>query len=277
MHALVAIVLIIGFYSTMALGFSMDPEKLDQSVRKYLSIYNNYQIDENIDEDVVEDFVEFIHQNSDVYNYVAEVQTEPEFAGYLEKYSNLKLRHIGRPIEPDIKVLFSTTPLTNYANYGALAGDMGIADTFTRVVFIDRGYWNYYQNSSKFRETLLFHELGHVDLYRQDIVIWSDKKVFYSFMSHFLLPFIVSPEPIDPNETFYKNNPKKIAEILGLRAAIESLFQILYEELFSEENTLHRCYPRVISLNCSLTQREAFSRYTRSLSRIKSMTIGPTL
>ena len=141
---------------------------------------------------------------------------------------------------------------------------------------MDRNYWNYYPNNHEVRENLLFHELGHVDLYREDIAIWSDKKLFYSFMSRALLSFIVSSEPVDPNGTFYRDNPKKIAEIRGLRVALYSLFQILYEELFSERNTIHRsCYPGPISYDCSKTQRQAFFSYKRALSRIQRMTIRP--
>ena len=275
MHVVVGIAVVIILQSVMALGFSMDPQSLNQSVRKYLSIYNNYQIDENIDEDVVDDFIEFIQQNADVYNYIAVAETDPEFLPYLQKYSDLKLHYTGRPMDSDIKVLFSATP----TNSNRLKGDTSIADDFTRVIFMDRNFWNYHRDNQKVRETLLFHELGHVDLYREDILIWSDKKHFYSFMSIRLLAFIVLPEPIDLNRTFYRDSPKKIAEIRGLRAALDSLFQILYEELFSEENTkdYRSCYPRSISYDCSITQREAFMSYTRALHRIKLMTIGPEL
>ncbi len=51
----------------------MSDQELDQAIRKYLSIYNNYQIDENIDENIVNNFTRLIRDHSNMFNYLAEL------------------------------------------------------------------------------------------------------------------------------------------------------------------------------------------------------------
>ena len=187
-------------------------------------------------------FKKFIRQNPDVFNYIATAQIDPEFLPYLEKYSNLKLKFMGRPIDPDVKVLFSRDVLkdTDHDRTGTSAG---VSDDFTRVVFLDRGYWDHHKNNDKVREHVLFHELGHVDLYREHIHFYNDKHL-YSFIGA-ASSLIILPIPVDLNRTWYRRDPIKFEEISILRANLDTLFDILYEELFSEEKTKsNKCDPR---------------------------------
>lgn len=270
----VLIYLVLSLQSHLALSFSMSPQGLDNAIRKYLSIYNNYRIDENIDEDVVSDFEKLIRQNSTLFHSIAIFETNPEFFPYIEKYSELKMRFLSRPIDPDVKVVFSSGTLKN-TNHDRDARNSGICDPFTRVVFLDYGYWNHHRNNEKLRKDTLFHELGHCDLYRKHVPHYSDK-YFYSFMSG-LANYLMLPVPIDLNKTWYAEDPVQMEEILGLRDNLDDLFEILYEELFSEENTMDNksCDPRFFSKEaCIITQRKGFVRYKLSLSTIQHLTWG---
>ena len=275
MYAALGMILIICLQSVTALSFSMSAQGLEQAVLRFLSIYNDYRIDENIERDVVDDFLKFIRQNPDVFNYIATAQTDPEFLPYLEKYSNLKLKIMGRPIDPNVKVFFSRHTLKNNTDHDRIGTGAGISDDFTRVVFLDRGYWDHHKNNDKVREHVLFHELGHVDLYREHVFFYDDKH-FYSFMGA-NPSLLILPIPVDLNRTWYRDEPIKFEEIRILRANLDSLFDIFYEELFSEEKTKsNKCDP-ISSTDCIITQREAFNRYKRSLRQLKQLTIGPIL
>ena len=270
------IYLILSLQPYAALSFSMNPQGLDAAIRKYLSIYNNYKIDENIDEDVVNDFVKLIWQNSNLFHHIAKLETDPEFSPYIEKYSNLKMQFLGYPIDANVKVVFSYSSLKD-TNHNKDARNSGTCDYFTRVVFLDRGYWNHHKDNEKLREDVLFHELGHCDLYRKHVLHNSDKYLS-SFMSS-LASLLMLPTPIDLNKTWYAKDPVKIKEILKLRENLDDLFEILYEELFSEQNTKDNlsCDPRFeeFKRQCIISQREALDRYKLNLPAIRQLVGHP--
>ena len=56
MYTIFGLVLALCLQPVTALSFSMSDQGLEQAILKYLSIYNDYRIDENIERDVVDNF-----------------------------------------------------------------------------------------------------------------------------------------------------------------------------------------------------------------------------
>ena len=233
------VVLIFSLQSTVTLGFGMSDQELDQAIRKYLSIYNNYQIDEN----VVNDLTRLIRGRnySYIFNYLAAIKTDDEFLPYLEKYSDLKLKFTGRSIDPDVKVTFITN---NYPYYDESIRTHAVCDRFTRIIFVDPHFWQSQEGYERTRERVLFHELGHCDLYRNES---STKDISFMRVRNLERLLASNHNPMD----------------------LDHIFETLYEELFSEQNTLHiRCYntevdangleKKIISDECIITQNRAF-------------------
>ena len=211
-------ILILNLKPSIALGFGVSDQELDQAIRKYLSIYNNYQIDENIDESVVDSFTRLIGEYPYIFNYLARLETDPKVLPYLEKYSSLKLKFTGHPIDPDIKVTF----MDKSYPFGEDIGKPVICDRFTRIIFLDPNFWQSQKGREKTREWALFHELGHCDLYRNHSSGGDSSFMLVSSAERLLL---------------HNRNPTDL----------DTIFADLYKELFSERNTINH-------IECSMTR-----------------------
>ena len=241
---ILSIFFILSLHSLIVSGLETS-DHLDQAIRRYLSIYNNYQVDENIDEDVVNGFTELMRDYSYGFSYLAMVETDEEFLPYLEKYSNLKLKFTGHPIDPNVRVVF----IKDSPDYAERISRPAFCDPFTRIIFVDPNVWELqeaYERTRK-KERILFHELAHCDLYRND-----DPTGDISFMRirHLERLLTSQDDPVD----------------------LDHIFEELYEELFSQQNTWHTdCYAmeinddgikeKIIPDYCTISQREAFQNF----------------
>lgn len=273
------------FKSIKVLSFQMSEPELRKTIHEYLSIYAYGAIDEN----TVDDFVELIQKHSDIFGYLAEAETDSEFLPYLEKYSDLKVRFTGQPINTNIKIIFSSHPLvTNYSetiDFGAKC------DPLTRVIFVDRDLWNYYKDNEKLREALLFHEAGHCDLRRDHS--WDERNEDFSFMSSRIIEFLLFPNPptiadFENSEYFseaYTSYETQRDSIIHAREHLDETFEKMYQELFSVENTVKNLIcegitilgQRILPEECIITPRKVLQRTERSIPTYKHMTIGPSL
>ncbi len=178
-----------------------------------------------------------------MFNYLAELETDDEFLSYLEKYSDLKLKFTGHPIDPDVKVTFITNSSSYYNKI--IQGKPAVCDPFTRIIFFDPHFWRSQEGYERTRERVLFHELGHCDLYRNHSSLEDS-----SFMR------------VRGLETLLASHPTNLDDI----------FNNLYEELFAERNTIHiKCYTieidedglerRITPNHCMPNQNRAFQDF----------------
>ena len=159
---------------------------------------------------------------------------------------------------------------------------VGFCDAFTRVIFLDRNFWNFHKDNEKMREALLFHELGHCDLNRSHGVHgtygnYSDyekRKPYFSFMNVDLLDKLLIPNLAINTVSGYgygKRCSKEITEEYMRRGEylpnckvelelyhyeyvlnndLDRAFEVLNRELFSIQNSaegvLMKVYRRVI-------------------------------
>ena len=197
----------------------------NRAIFQYLALYS---IDPNyINDDIINDIRQFIDDNSDVFNRITQLETDSEFLPYIEKYNTLKIQHIGQPINPNIKVVFSRNSLRifDYTYYEMIA----VCETLTDTIFMDRGSWNHYPEI--FREFLLFHELGHYDLNRphtRDFSIMNDS---YTLLQLFI-PYLLFP----PGYLMERRRQREF--IMGVYqnqfdSNLHEAFEVLKKELFS--------------------------------------------
>ena len=223
-----------------AFGFEMTDPELRQSIRRYLSIY------ENIDENIVDRFVELVNRHSDLFHHLAEIETDPEFLPYVKKYSELKMQFIDQPIDPHVQITFSENTLEPATTF---------CDPLTRIIFIDRILWNQFEDNETLKKTIVFHALGHCDLNRDDI---SPSSEVASFMNTAVWP------------------PLLVAE-----NSLEELFETMYQELFSRENTRenHCDISEDVCINQHLEyfENRAFNTFGVGIPMLKYMTIDSEL
>ena len=187
---------IIILQSTVAFSFEMTNEGINTAIENYYLMHTRHDIYPTLlelglginQEDFFNRVTEMVREHSDVFNYIAEAQTDPEFLPYIEKYNTLKMRFIGQSINPNVKVLFAGNP-TKRTSHDVTFSFSGICDNFTRTVFLDRDFWDYHKNNEEVRESLLFHELGHCDLMRKHLDGFNDvddaidaRQPYFSFM-----------------------------------------------------------------------------------------------
>ena len=254
---------LISLQSMTAFSFEMTEPELRESIRRYLSIY--YNVDENIvDQFIIEPFVELVNRHSDLFNHLAEIETYPEFLPYVEKYSDLKVKFTGQPINADIKVVFSNNPINNNNNKF-----IGACDPLTRIIFIDRSLWSQY--SETFKEAIFSHAMGLCDLNREKIYAISSANTILSFMNTYLLNLLFLP---DSPERLHINSITKARENL------DETFETMYQELFSRENTRENlCGDTPICVNIHLWhfENEVFSAFGIGIPGLKHMTIDSAL
>ena len=215
----------------------MSDQELNETIHRYLSIYDN------IDPNVVNKLALIVKRNASIFNYLTEAETDPEFLPYLEKYSNLKMQYKNQPIDIDVKVIFGTNPLKTSDHHKSMEFS-GYCDFFTQVIFIDRDFWEAHQNNERVRESLLFHELGHCDLDRKHFLLHEDfssyiqienfsfmnGNIVYSLLINLLTQSEFKPNAIDEYD-FYSR------QIEEAKKELDHVFKLMYEELFSKENT----------------------------------------
>ena len=118
---------------------------------------------------LLEDIQDVLQPHSDfLFNTLPEMQTDPEFGPYIEKYEALKGQYMNNgqsmPVDPDVKVFLSVTPFPREIGYDESLIGTAVSFYHNSVIMIDRGFWEYYKGNDVVREVVLFHELGHCDL-----------------------------------------------------------------------------------------------------------------
>ena len=237
--------------------------QLKQVIHKYLtSLYK----DNDIDEDVIDSFFHLVRENSDVFHYLAEANTDPRFLPYLEKYFDLKEKFTGQPINTDVTVIFSHNPLI-LTDHDKSISYSGMCDFFTNFVFIDPGFWDHYNDNEKMKEAILFHEVGHCDLNRTHTWAGND----FSFMDIDTLELLLLPNPGSRyNWLFYSMNRNYYDSRLIARQDIDKAFEDMYQELFSIENTRRLC---LSDNSACISQEDFFQNFKdRLFPRLKYVT-----
>lgn len=136
---LLTLFLTMGLQPVIALGGNSQ-EEFAQMARKHLSsIYHQYDPSIAIDENAINDLVEWMIEHSDVFDYLSEIQTDPEFLPYLERYNLLKIQYTGRPMNPEVRIVFSSHPLKSTNNTMAFAAN---CEPLTQTIFVDRSFWH---------------------------------------------------------------------------------------------------------------------------------------
>ena len=215
----------IGLQPTFILGFEMSDQGVDKAVRDYIAFSGA----KNIDENIVDALTGIVRDHSNIFNYIANSQTDPAFIPFLRKYSNLKQQFTGLSVNPGVRVLFSNNSLvlrSLNSNSGIIGA--GYCDFLTRTVFVDRDFWNHY--SERIREAFLFHELAHCDLSR------AHEESGYSFMDGLFLLEIFNPDLIHYQEMKGALGISE-EEMNNARMNLDGTFQVMIEELFSKTNT----------------------------------------
>ncbi len=205
---------------------------------------------DNTNKYTINNLYQFIGESLDVFDRIAQLETDPEFLPYIEKYNTLKIQQTGQPINPHVKIVFSRSTLRNldYQYFNTTA----FCSKFTRIIFIDRSSWNYY--SEIFREFLIFHELGHCDLnkdHTEDFTIMNNSYLFNRLFIPYLL---LSPD-------HQMDSDEKAAIIMDnyqtrFNSNLYRTFETLKAELFSETNDPIYIVSLLVSLTLSLPYLE---------------------
>ena len=151
--------------NTQTLFAQSSEQSLQELARKIMSDIKNP--DETLG--LLTDIQDVLQPHSDfLLNTLPEMQTDPEFEPYIEKYETLKGQYLGNgqpmSIHPDVKIFLSITPFPRSVGYDESLIGAAVSFYYNSVVIIDRGFGEYYQDNDEIREVVLFHELGHCDL-----------------------------------------------------------------------------------------------------------------
>ena len=204
----------------------------------------------SMSENTINHLHQFINENSNTFDRIAQLETDPEFLPYIEEYNALKIQQLGQPIHPDIKIAFSRSTL-RYLDYPYF--DMtAFCEKFTRTVFIDHGSWNYHPEV--FRELLIFHELGHCDLNRVHTNDFSIMNNSYTFNKLFIPYLLLAPGYAmdrDQDVKIIMDNYKN-----RFNSNLHRTLEASKENLFLETNNPTHLIPFLISLRSSLPYLE---------------------
>ena len=261
--------------STKSTKLKMSDQELNETIYRYLSIYDE------IDQKVVNEYFRIVHENANIFNYLTDAETDPELLPYLEKYSKLKMQYKNQPINTDVKVLFSTNPLksTDHLNNMEYSG---YCSFFTRVVFIDRGFWEAHKGNERVKESLLFHELGHCDLDRKHFRLHEDFSSYieignYSFMNGdivYSLLFDLINRDIFPSNDIYNIYSQQIEEA---KEDLGQTFIQMYQELFSKENTRDNVECKADGTCVEIPQEQTgYGFESQAIPILTHTTIGPS-
>ena len=276
LKSIITYISLISLYSITSLGSQISEARVNQAAHRYLSIH------ENIEENTFDKLVELINRHPYLFNHLAQIETDPEFLPYIERYSNLKMRFTGRSIDPDIKVVFSNKPLNSSTEDIIYAG---ICDRLTRTIFIDRNFWDQNADNEKFREAILSQTMGFCDLNRvkeyfpyyievngtNNIVDNTHIDLDFSFMSPLSLDLLFLPNSPTVTDGY---NHKMITSIREARENLDKAFELMYYELFSRQNIRTEQY---CMENVCLTPEEYLEDFKAAIPYLKHMTIGPSL
>ena len=306
------IISIIILQSTMAFSFEMTNEGMHRAIQDYYLIhtqYDNYpvlvELGLGIDqEDFFNRVTEMVRKHSDVFNYIAEAQTDLEILPYIEKYNTLKMRFTGQSINPNIKVLLVNNPMSE-THYNESFSFSGICDEFTRTVFLERSFWNYHKNNLQARESLLFHELGHCDLIRKhddgfnDVDDVGARQPYFLFMDLNISAIFSFSEVFNRKmnrqcsqesmeryirrEGYPPANCHPSVELYYyehiLNSDLSKVFEEMYRELFSIQNTLNGVHIKPDPKNFvkRLVSYDYRSFESIRIPVLKHLTIGPAI
>ncbi len=272
---------------TTVMGFDMSDEGIEKAIRQYLSIIYE-PFDEEIDADLINRYIQVIKRHSDVFQYLADAQTATEVLPYLDEYNVLTLKYTNRPLDPDVKVIFTNHPLKR-TPHDSSSYNAGICDPITRVILLDRNFWEYHNQNERLKKSVLFHELGHCDLYRNysneednsegpidhtHFSLMTDRGLFFSASLLLPDPFLKASHAraIRPLEEAYKNI---------FDANLDRVLEAMFEELFSEARTSFKdlIIGKVCSYNnsqeiCSyqsLSPEEMFQTFRRAIDRHRNL------
>ena len=233
---------------TLTFSAEMTDQELDQFVYRYLNDYNEkeshcrdgycYYLSLEgmikIEENAAKAIVKSLLREHEVLEDLAEIRTSPELLPYLEKYRSLKVESTGRPIQPDIKIVF--------AGDGSQVG--GFCDFSSGLVFIQPIIGSCFQNDAYSTEFLIFHELTHCDLGRHHSDYYDDAKDdnidssgFFSFMNLKLLD-ILSNNSCDERFSIEDDSQRHLLSNID-RNHVEANFGQLYAELFTKDQFYH--------------------------------------
>ncbi len=255
----------------------MSNQQLNEAIYRYLSTYDE------IKQGVVNEFSRIVHENADIFNYLTEAKTDPEFLPYLEKYSSLKMQYKNQPINTNVKVLFSTHPLKT-SDHLKYVKHSGYCNFFTQSIFIDRGFWKAHRDNERARESILFHELGHCDLDRKHFLLRGDFSSYiqtenFSFMNGdiiYSLLFSLLTESelrhlVIDEYNLYSHRIK------AAKMDLDQTFESMYQELFSKENTRNNFACEGDDECVQLTQEKSVGNFkSEVLSVLRHTTIGPS-
>ena len=140
-------------------------QNLQEFVRELVSDVKNLEQNPKL----LADIQDILRPHSDfLFNTLLEIQTDPEFRPYIEKYEALKGQYMGdggpMPINPNIKVVLTADSFPREIGYDESINGTGVCFYQADLIIIDRGFWEYYRDNDEIRKAILFHELGHCDL-----------------------------------------------------------------------------------------------------------------
>ena len=203
----------------------------------------------DVDPGVVDEVVRLVRkEESYLFGKVASLTTDPEFLPFLERYEALKRRRVGEGLRPDVRVVFGR----------AEPGSAGYCFHLTRTVFIDVDWWRYMRGRDRFKEGLVFHELGHCDLGRGHDSFFSGmsgEDSYFSFMDIDLTRALFGGEDFRPED------PGAMGALLDGRFGGDpgAAFASMEEELFSRRGTQGRLSDRVCETGTEECYRHVYS------------------
>ena len=110
-----------------------------------------------------------LDRNKELFEAALALETDLEFESYIAAYIEKK----GEPLLYDVRIAFSQGLMMDHFTQkeGApLKWSVGIdCDMITRNIYVDRKYWESLEGKDKFKEALIYHELGHCDLNREHV------------------------------------------------------------------------------------------------------------
>ena len=274
---------LISLQSVTALSSQISETRVNQAVHRYSSIYENSTY--GLYKSAVDDFTELVNRHPDLFNHLAEIETDLELLPYLEKYLDIKTRITGHTINRNPKVAFSRHPFISpddyFDNINIIRNGI-VCDYFSRTVFVDRGLWDHHQHNERIKEAVVFHGLGHCELNRDHT--WEEGSGF-SFMNPDIYSLIAF-NPTTIADFGYNEDTLTEEQRLSYEAIIEetrftlnSLFELMYHELFVIPNGPSfiptQKEPYFIE-GVYMTPEEFIEQFKNFIPSLKHMTIGPS-
>ena len=187
--------------------------------------------------------LDVLWSNRELFLHVAGLATHPELLPHVERYDRLKREALGEGVRADVRVVFGRNALGSHRNDGRSA--TAWCEPLTRTVFIDRGFWESVAEHALFRESIVFHELGHCDLDRghdSDLAFMDADDAYFSLMdgsvkSRLLWPGFNAIYAVPATEALFN-------EILEKRFGgdLALAHESMVAELFSRRGTVGKAF-----------------------------------